>query len=165
MKIALLHHQIIRGTAIEIFLIEFAKKLTAAGHELIYVSTLTTPEIGASLPGRWELLPRWKFSTTLRAWHFDRAAPRAALAAGAEVMIGFGRTTRQTMHRNATGCHRLYGRLLWFLRHRERSCASNHRQRGASKYTNFHQNPPATEHSIDLPSDRTKVPWVSRNLT
>ena len=112
MKIALLHHQIIRGTAIEIFLIEFAKKLTAAGHELIYVSTLTTPEIGASLPGRWELLPRWKFSTTLRAWHFDRAAPRAALAAGAEVMIGFGRTTRQTMHRNATGCHRLYGRLL-----------------------------------------------------
>lgn len=112
MKIALLHHQIIRGTGVEVFLIEFAKRLIAAGHELAYVSTLTTPEIGAMLPGDWRLLPRLKGSSTLRMWHFNRIAPRAAIEAGAAVSIGFGRTCVQSIHRNGTGCHRLYGQLL-----------------------------------------------------
>lgn len=49
MKLALIHPQIIRSTAVESFLIEFAKRLTAAGHELTYITTLTTPAIGASL--------------------------------------------------------------------------------------------------------------------
>lgn len=112
MKIALLHHQIIRSTGVEVFLIEFAKRLLAAGHELTYISTLTTPEIGAMLPGDWRLLPRLKGSATLRMWHFNRLAPRAALEAGADVSIGFGRTSVQSIHRNGTGCHRLYGQLL-----------------------------------------------------
>ncbi|MBK8092852.1 MAG: glycosyltransferase family 4 protein [Verrucomicrobiaceae bacterium] len=112
MKIALLHHQMIRGTAVEIFLGEFAKKLAAAGHEPIYITSLTTEAIRAELPGRWELLPRLRLGPLARKWHFDRAAPRAAEAAGADISIGFGRTTRQTIHRNGTGCHRLYGQLL-----------------------------------------------------
>lgn len=112
MKLALIHPQIIRGTGVETFLIEFAKRLSAAGHELTYVTTLTTPEIGAALPGRWELLPRIKGSPTLRLWHFNRVAPRAARAAGVDLSIGFGRTCVQDIHRNGTGCHRLYGNLL-----------------------------------------------------
>ena len=96
----------------ENFLIEFAKRLAAAGHELTYVTSLTTPEIGAALPGRWELLPRLRGSATMRLWHFNREAPRAVQRAGVDLSIGFGRTCVQDIHRNGTGCHRLYGNLL-----------------------------------------------------
>lgn len=112
MKLALIHPQIVRASGVENFLIEFAKRLTAAGHELTYITSLTTPEIGATLPGRWELLPRLRGSATLRMWHFNRLAPRAALQAGVDLSIGFGRTCVQDIHRNGTGCHRLYGNLL-----------------------------------------------------
>lgn len=112
MKLALIHPQIVRASGVENFLIEFAKRLTAAGHELTYITSLTTPEIGATLPGRWELLPRLRGSATMRLWHFNRLAPRAALQAGVDISIGFGRTCVQDIHRNGTGCHRLYGNLL-----------------------------------------------------
>lgn len=112
MKLALIHPQIIRSTAVETFLIEFAKRLSAAGHELTYITTLTTPEIGAALPGNWELLPRLRGSGAVRMWHFNRLAPRVAKAAGVDLSIGFGRTCVQDIHRNGTGCHRLYGNLL-----------------------------------------------------
>lgn len=112
MKLALIHPQIIRGSGVENFLIDFAKRLTSAGHELTYITSLTTPEIGASLPGRWELLPRIRGSATMRMWHFNRLAPRAV--AGVDLSIGFGRTCVQDVHRNGTGCHRLYGNLLPF---------------------------------------------------
>ena len=112
MKLALIHPQIIRASGVENFLIEFAKRLATAGHELTYVTSLTTPEIGAALPGRWELLPRMRGSATLRMWHFNRLAPRAVLAAGADISIGFGRSCVQDIHRNGTGSHRLYGNLL-----------------------------------------------------
>lgn len=118
MKIALIHPQIIRSTGVETFLIDFARRLLAAGHELTYISTLTTPEIGASLPGNWQLLPRIRGSAAVRMWHFDRLAPRAALEAGVQLSIGFGRTSVQTLHRNGTGCLRLYGaQLPWWLRY------------------------------------------------
>ena len=64
------------------------------------------------LPGDWRLLPRLKGSATLRMWHFNRLAPQAAREAGADVSIGCGRTSVQSIHRNGTGCHRLYGQLL-----------------------------------------------------
>ena len=112
MKIGLIHHQIIRGTAVETFLIEFARRLADQGHEPLYITTLTTPEIGASLPGSWELLPRLRGSSAARQWLFDRQAPRAAREAGVDLSIGFGRTTAQDIHRNGTGCHRVYGQLL-----------------------------------------------------
>ena len=114
MKIGLIHHQIIRGTAVETFLMEFAKKLAAEGHEPVYITTLTTPEIGASLPGRWELVPRLRGSGAARQWFFDRQAPQIARQAGVDFTIGFGRTTAQVVHRNGTGCHRLYGQFLPF---------------------------------------------------
>ena len=122
MKLALIHPQIIRSTAVETFLIEFARRLAAAGHELTYITSLTTPEIGALLPGRWELLPRLRGSAVMRMWHFNRLAPRAAAAARVDLSIGFGRTCVQDIHRNATGCHRLYGNLLplwqrWSVKH------------------------------------------------
>ena len=112
MKLALIHPQIIRGSGVENYLIEFAKRLASAGHELTYITSLTTPEIGAALPGRWELLPRLRGSATLRMWHFNRLAPRAVLRARVDLSIGFGRTCVQDVHRNGTGCHRLYGNLL-----------------------------------------------------
>ena len=112
MKLALIHPQIIRGSGVENYLIEFAKRLAAVGHELTYITSLTTPEFGASLPGHWELLPRLRGSATARMWHFNRLAPRAAKTAGVDLSIGFGRTCLQDIHRNGTGCHRLYGNLL-----------------------------------------------------
>ena len=122
MKLALIHPQIIRSTAVETFIIEFAKRLAAAGHELTYITSLTTPEIGAAMPGRWELLPRLRGSATMRMWHFNRLAQRAAAEAQVDLTIGFGRTCLQNIHRNGTGCHRLYGNLLplwqrWSLKH------------------------------------------------
>jgi len=112
MKLALIHHQIIRATGVETFFIEFAKRLVAAGHEVTCITSLTTPAIAASMPVQWELLPRLRGSATLRMWHFNRQAPRAAQQAGADLSIGFGRTCVQDIHRNGTGCHRLYGNLL-----------------------------------------------------
>ncbi|MBE2284337.1 MAG: glycosyltransferase family 4 protein [Prosthecobacter sp.] len=112
MKIALVHPQIIRATAVESFLIEFARRLSAAGHEITCVTSLTTPEIAASLPVRWELLPRLRGSAVMRMWHFNRLAPRAAVEAGVDVSVGFGRSCVQDIHRNGTGCHRLYGQSL-----------------------------------------------------
>lgn len=112
MKLALIHPQIIRGSGVENYLIEFAKHLATAGHDLTYITSLTTAQIGAALPGRWELQPRLRGSAVLRMWHFNRLAPRAALQAGADLSIGFGRTCVQDIHRNGTGCHRIYGNLL-----------------------------------------------------
>jgi len=112
MKLALIHPQIIRSTGVETFLIEFAKRLTTAGHELTYITSLTTPEIGALLTGRWELLPRLRGSATMRLWHFNRLAPRVAAEARVDLSIGCGRTYAQDIHRNGTGTHRLYGNLL-----------------------------------------------------
>jgi len=122
MKLALIHPQIIRSTAVETFIIEFAKRLAAAGHELTYITSLTTPEIGAAMPGRWELLPRLRGSATMRMWHFNRLAPRVVAEARVDLTIGFGRTCVQNIHRNGTGCHRLYGNLLplwqrWSVKH------------------------------------------------
>ncbi|WP_395736637.1 glycosyltransferase family 4 protein [Prosthecobacter sp.] len=110
MKLALIHPQIIRGSGVENYLIEFAKRLSASGHELTYITSLTTPEIGATLPGRWELQPRIRGSATMRMWHFNRLAPRAV--GDADLSIAFGRTCMQDIHRNGTGCHRIYGNLL-----------------------------------------------------
>lgn len=112
MKVALMHHQMIRATGVETFLIEFAKRMASAGHEVTCITTLTTPAIAASLPVRWELLPRLRGSATMRMWHFNRLAPRAARGAAADWSIGFGRTCAQDIHRNGTGTHRLYGHLL-----------------------------------------------------
>lgn len=112
MKLALIHPQIIRGSGVENYLIDFARHMLAAGHELTYITSLTTPEIGAALPGTWELQPRLRGSATLRMWHFNRVAAHAARSAGVDVSIGFGRTCAQDIHRNGTGCHRIYGHLL-----------------------------------------------------
>ena len=82
MKLALIHPQIIRSTSVETFLIEFAKRLTTAWHELTYITSHITPEIGAMLPGRWELLPRLRGSATMRLWHSPPLRqPAPALAA------------------------------------------------------------------------------------
>lgn len=112
MKLALVHHQVIRATGVENFLIEFAKRLAAAGHEVTCVTSHTTAAIAASMPVKWEMLPRIRGSATMRMWHFDRVAPRTARAAGVDLSIGFGRTCVQDIHRNGTGTHRLYGNLL-----------------------------------------------------
>jgi hypothetical protein len=91
---------------VENFLIEFAKRLvTAAGHELTYITSLTTPEIGADLA-------RALGTAAAHSW-FGHAAdvalqpprPACRLAeARVDLSIGFGRTCAQDIHRNGTGC-------------------------------------------------------------
>ncbi len=111
MKIGLIYHQFLRAGGLENYLIEFASRLAAAGHELHIVTARVAPEVGAKLKARWHMVPRPP-SAILRLWHFDQAASRMIDRLPTEVNLGFGRTSRQDLHRGGGGCHALYSKLL-----------------------------------------------------
>ena len=49
MKLALIYHQFIRSGGLENYLIEFATRLSAAGHEVELVTARIAPEVQAKL--------------------------------------------------------------------------------------------------------------------
>jgi len=117
MKIGLIYHQFLHAGGLENYLIEFASRLAAAGHELHIATSRLTPEVGGKLKAQWHLIPRPPFAT-LRLWQFNRAAARLAAHLPTDVNIGFGRTTRHDLHRAGGGCHALYSKLLpWWKRY------------------------------------------------
>lgn len=117
MKIGLIYHQFLHAGGLENYLIEFARRLAAAGHELEIVTSRIAPEVKTKFPARWHLLPRAP-TAFLRLWHFDRASARAARQLPVDVTLGFGRTSTHDFHRAGGGCHALYSRLLpWWKRY------------------------------------------------
>lgn len=117
MKIGLIYHQFLHAGGLENYLIEFASRLAAAGHELHIVTSRLTPEVGAKLKAQWHMIPR-RASATLRLWHFDHAAAKIVKDLPTDLNIGFGRTSRHDLHRAGGGCHALYSKLLpWWKRY------------------------------------------------
>ena len=117
MKIGLIYHQFLHAGGLENYLIEFASRLEAAGHELHIATSRHTPEVVARLKAQWHMIPRPPMAT-LRRWHFNHAAARIVNHLPTDVNIGFGRTTRHDMHRAGGGCHALYSKLLpWWKRY------------------------------------------------
>lgn len=112
MKLGVVYHQLVPAGGLENYLIEFSRRLSAAGHELTFVTSRITHEVAAKLQGEVRMLPRVKGSALLRMWRFSQAAARLADELPVEAVLGFGRTVRQDVHRAGGGCHALYSRLL-----------------------------------------------------
>ncbi len=114
MKLALIYHQLVPAGGLENYLIEFSRRLAAAGHELTFVTARITNEVAAKLQGEVRMLDTARGPGLLRMWRFDREAARLAADLQVDATLGFGRTTRQDIHRAGGGCHALYSRLLPF---------------------------------------------------
>lgn len=116
MKIGLIYHQFVRAGGLENYLIEFATRLAAAGHELHIVTSQIATDVKEKLPATWHsvgLVP----TKALRLMHFDLAAAAMARTLPVDVSIGFGRTSTHRFHRAGGGAHAIYSKLLpWWKR-------------------------------------------------
>lgn len=112
MKLGMIYHQLVPAGGLENYLIEFSRRLSAAGHELTFVTSRINNEVAEKITGQVRMLPRVKASPLLRMWQFSRQAARVAGELEVDAVLGFGRTVRQDVHRAGGGCHALYSRLL-----------------------------------------------------
>ncbi|MDB6074404.1 MAG: hypothetical protein JWO89_2044, partial [Verrucomicrobiaceae bacterium] len=87
MKIGLIYHQFLHAGGLENYLIEFASRLQAAGHELHIATSRLAPDVATKLKAQWHMLPRPPVAT-LRMWHFNRAATKAIKDLPTDVNIG-----------------------------------------------------------------------------
>ena len=76
MKIGLVYHQFLHAGGLENYLIEFSRRLVAAGHELHIVTSRIAPEVAQKVTAQWHLIHRAPTAFT-RLWWFDVAAARA----------------------------------------------------------------------------------------
>jgi glycosyltransferase involved in cell wall biosynthesis len=115
MKLALVYHQFIARGGLEGYLMEFARRLKAAGHELELVTCRVEDEMRA-LAGRVHLIPPgWTNSGTLQ--RFARESEELVPRLEVDAVLGFGRTWRQDIHRAGGGCHARYSAMLpWWRR-------------------------------------------------
>ncbi|MCE9519809.1 MAG: glycosyltransferase family 4 protein [Verrucomicrobia bacterium] len=123
MRLGLVYHQFVPRGGLEGYLIEFASRLAAAGHELEIVTANIAPEVESKIKATWHRIPLIQGSPLLRMWQFDRAAAQLISDLPVDASIGFGRTTTQDLHRAGGGCHRVYSDLLpawkrWNLKNR-----------------------------------------------
>lgn len=117
----MVYHQMIGRGGLERYVLGLAGALSGRGHEVRLV-TARTDEAAEGLGlevTRIGLMgvPKWA-----RLWMFARKVARERARAG-EVVLGFGRTWKQDIHRAGGGCHGLYSELLpwwrrWGLRNR-----------------------------------------------
>lgn len=112
MRIGLIYHQFIPRGGLEGYLLEFCKRLCAAGHELHVVASEVSPLLSKHLGATIHQVPVIKGSPIVRMWQFERAASRLASELPVDVTIGFGRTTTHDLHRAGGGCHAVYSKLL-----------------------------------------------------
>jgi len=113
-RLAILYHQLIHAGGLENYLIEFSQRMTAAGHELVYVTSQTTPEVAEKLGGRMVLVGRPAGKSAFGLWRFSKQGSRVARQQGADAVLGFGRTVVQDVHRAGGGCHAMYSQLMPF---------------------------------------------------
>jgi glycosyltransferase involved in cell wall biosynthesis len=112
MRLALIYHQFIPRGGLEGYLMEFSRRLLAAGHELDLVTGELHPALEKELGATVHRIPLIRGSPLVRMWQFDREAAALAGSLPATATLGFGRTTRQDVHRAGGGCHAVYSRLL-----------------------------------------------------
>jgi UDP-glucose:(heptosyl)LPS alpha-1,3-glucosyltransferase len=116
MKVALIYHQFVRSGGLENYLIEFAARLSDAGHQIELVTSTIAPEVQAKLNAPVHRVPVVSGSKLLAMWHFARGAAHMARSLPVDVSIGFGRTYAHHLHRAGGGCHAVYSRLLPLLK-------------------------------------------------
>lgn len=114
MRLALVYHQCVGVGGLERYLLEFARRLTQRGHDVILVTACTDGAAEAlGIPiHRIDLtgVPKWRLQEVFA----ERAA---ALSLPVDYTLGFGRTWKQDVHRAGGGCHARYSALLpWWKR-------------------------------------------------
>lgn len=111
----MVYHQMIGRGGLEKYVLGLAAGLRARGHDVRLVTARTdeaAEQLGLEVT-RVDLrgVPKWA-----RLAIFARRTAAAPSREG-EVVLGFGRTWRQDIHRAGGGCHALYSRLLpWWRR-------------------------------------------------
>ncbi len=127
MKLGLIYHQFTPAGGLEKYLIEFTKRLRAAGHELHVVTAKVDPAVRTALDVTWHVVASPAGLPILRMWHFDRVARRVADELPVDLTLGFGRTTAQDLHRAGGGAHAFYSRLLpWYKRYSPKNLLELH---------------------------------------
>jgi glycosyltransferase involved in cell wall biosynthesis len=109
-KIGLIYQKFVSSGGLEGYLFQFAKALLDAGHEL-HVLTGQTDENTDALPVEFSRVPLPR-SKTRALLAFERAVIEHGDELPVDVTFGFGRTTRQNIHRAGAGCHAAYLPLL-----------------------------------------------------
>lgn len=130
MRLGLIFHRFAPGGGLENYLLEFATRLKAEGHELHLVTGDVPEKIESRLNATVSRVRLPRGSALLRQWKFEQAASRIATQLPVDATIGFGRTTTHDLHRASGGCHKVYSRLLspwkrwrarnWFELHLEK---------------------------------------------
>jgi len=127
MRLTLVYEKLVPAGGLEKYLMEFARRLEAAGHDLTFVTSAVDPGVSSTLHGRILRLGRPSVPGCLRIWLFDRRACGVASATKADAVLGFGRTVQQDIHRAGGGCHRIYSALLpWWKRWRPKNLLELH---------------------------------------
>jgi glycosyltransferase involved in cell wall biosynthesis len=118
MKIGLIYHQYRPAGGLEKYLIEFTRRLAAAGHEMQVMTSRVDAAVRAALPGvQWHEVSSPRGLPIMKLWHFDHIASTEVKRLPVDFTIGFGRTTVHDFHRAGGGVHALYSRLLpWYKR-------------------------------------------------
>jgi glycosyltransferase involved in cell wall biosynthesis len=108
------YHQIVSEGGLERYLLGLARGLRDRGHELTLVTARTDGEAERLGVGLVRVGLGWRRGP-LEPWGFARAVGGRRF--GADVVLGFGRTPVQDIHRAGGGCHAVYSRLLpWYKR-------------------------------------------------
>jgi UDP-glucose:(heptosyl)LPS alpha-1,3-glucosyltransferase len=104
MRVALLHPRAARTGGVEGQIHELGVRLAEAGHEVHWICSTRDPRVDARL--RCHRVPEPPgLLRAARPWVFDRLAQRALARFGPfDVMHGFGKTTRQDVYRDGSGC-------------------------------------------------------------
>lgn len=108
MKIAVVYEKLSTRGGLERYVYELASHL-ARNHEVIFVTTRMDDGIATPFDVRVVPTPR---PGMLRLVAFDKKSAVALDELQPTVSLGFGRTTRQTIHRAGGGCHKVYCRTL-----------------------------------------------------
>lgn len=115
MRVALVYHQMIGRGGLETYLLSLARGMRDRGHEIRLI-TARTDEVSEAMGVEVVRIsvagvPKW-----CRLAVFAARAAAVPVREG-EVVLGFGRTWRQDIHRAGGGCHALYSGLLpWWKR-------------------------------------------------
>ena len=99
MRIGLIYHQFIPRGGLEGYLLEFCKRLCAAGHELHVVASEVSPLLSKHLGATIHQVPVIKGSPIVRMWQFERAVAgigRACRELGVPVISGNVRLYNET---------------------------------------------------------------------
>ncbi len=111
-RLALQHRQFGRGGGLERYLGGFALHLAEAGHDV----QIVTSRLGPDAPTH-RLLTVWRIPElpifrAARLLAFSRDARRLGAKLSPDLVLGFGSTAAQDIHRAGGGCHAVYSRTL-----------------------------------------------------